>query len=252
MIWMDLRISTRHGKREKQLRLEPESPLLIDFRLGLAPLSIADKKFQQCSTPKPSPVDRTLSPTPPPCPHASQCRQRTPLPTPTSPSPPLHAGRCSPRTPSLTSSKSPLPPPTGCRRQKTPLRSTEYVERTPIKSEPNESSEHNDTRYLGRPLGAWSPTPTTQTKPRSIQDFLKSLEIERLSEAQLSLEHSIVLCNTRQALAEAIYQGRVSELDNEVALFIRSLRLLGVGVCREILEKGFLGHQLSTSAGHRD
>ena len=79
-----------------------------------------------------------------------------------------------------------------------------------------------------------------------------SLEKEKLSQARLTLQHSIVLRNTREALAEAIVKGKVSELDSEVALFIRSLRLLGVGVCREILKKGFLGHQPSTSAGPRD
>ena len=47
-----------------------------------------------------------------------------------------------------------------------------------------------------------------------------------------------------QALAEAIAKGRISDLDREVASFMRSLRLLGVGVCQEILEKGFLGQKL--------
>ena len=88
------------------------------------------------------------------------------------------------------------------------------------------------------------PAPTTQTKHRSIQDFLKSLEVEKLSESQLPLGHSIVLGKTRQALAEAIAKGRISDLDREVASFMRSLRLLGVGVCQEVLEKGFLGQQL--------
>ena len=51
--------------------------------------------------------------------------------------------------------------------------------------------------------------------------------------------HSIVLRRMREALEEAIVKDRVSDLDWEVASFMRSLRLLGVGVCREILDRDF-------------
>jgi hypothetical protein len=53
----------------------------------------------------------------------------------------------------------------------------------------------------------------------------------------------------REALEEAIVKDRVSDLDREVASFMRSLCLLGVGVCREILDKGFSGQQRSISSG---
>ena len=100
-------------------------------------------------------------------------------------------------------------------------------------------------------METWLPTFTNPPKPRTIQEFLNSLESEKLSEAQLPFEHSIVLSNMCKALAGAICEDRVSELDSEVALFMRSLRLLGVAVCREILDKGFLGHYPSPSTEPR-
>ena len=98
-------------------------------------------------------------------------------------------------------------------------------------------------------METWTPLTTTRTKRPSIQDFLTSLEVNKLSESRILLGHSIVLRRLRQALAEAIAKGRVSDLDREVASFMKSLRLLGVGVCREILDKGFSGQQCSISSG---
>jgi hypothetical protein len=82
----------------------------------------------------------------------------------------------------------------------------------------------------------------------TIQRLLLSFENERLSEAFMPMTDFITLRNLRMALAKAISDNRVSELDNEVALFIRSLRCLGVAVCREIIDIGFPGHSYSSSS----
>ena len=98
--------------------------------------------------------------------------------------------------------------------------------------------------------GTWVPSFVSSPGNSTIQQLLLSLENERLSEAFVPMSQFITLRNLRMALAGVISDNRVSELDNEVALFIRSLRCLGVAVCREILDIGFLGHSSSSSSSH--
>ena len=113
---------------------------------------------------------------------------------------------------------------------------TEYVEES-FKYERDVSME------------TWTPSTTTQVVRPSIQNYLTSLEDNKLSETSILIQHAIVLRKMREALEEAIVKDTVSDLNREVASFMRSLRLLGVGVCREILERGFPGQKRSASYG---
>jgi hypothetical protein len=113
---------------------------------------------------------------------------------------------------------------------------TEYVEES-FKYERDVSME------------TWTPSTTTQVVRPSIQNYLTSLEDNKLSETSILIQHAIVLRKMREALEEAIVKDTVPNLNREVASFMRSLRLLGVGVCREILERGFPGQQRSASSG---
>ena len=73
----------------------------------------------------------------------------------------------------------------------------------------------------------------------SIKDFLVSLEDKELSKSVLPFEHSIVLEHTREALRLAICGEGVPQLDVEVSSLMRSFRLLGWGMCQEILKNRF-------------
>ena len=97
-------------------------------------------------------------------------------------------------------------------------------------------------------MDVWQPSTTTQLVPSSLQSYLISLEDNKLSETNIQIQHAIVLRKMREALEEAIVKDTVPNLDREVASFMRSLRLHGVGVCREIIER-FPGQQCSVSSG---
>jgi hypothetical protein len=66
-----------------------------------------------------------------------------------------------------------------------------------------------------------------------------------LSKSVLPFEHSIVLENTREALRLAICGENVPQLDVEVSSLMRSFRLLGWGMCQEILKNRFPAQSLS-------
>jgi hypothetical protein len=240
----------------RQIKLEFGTPSLAEFRRGLEHRGT----YRRCSTPKPyHRVDKNISPPPLPRTRTGRCRPRTPSPASSrTPSPPLHPSQPIPKSPKLPATlisaslhadqhelgtqqpaltDSPSPPPrTDYNRTRSPSLRTEYVEES-FKYERDVSME------------TWTPLTTTQTVRPSIQDYLTSLEDNKLSETRILIQHAIVLRKMREALEEAIVKDRVSDLDREVASFMRSLRLLGVGVCREILERGFPGQQRSASSG---
>ena len=56
------------------------------------------------------------------------------------------------------------------------------------------------------------------------------------------MQDAITLRNTHEAVAEAVFRGRVAEFDSDVSLLIRAFCLLGLPVCHEILSKIFPDH----------
>ena len=94
-------------------------------------------------------------------------------------------------------------------------------------------------------LETGTPNFPEQTDNPSIKDFLVSLEDKELSKSVLPFEHSIVLEHTREALRLAICGENVPQLDVEVSSLMRSFRLLGWGMCQEILKNRFPVQSLS-------
>ena len=75
-----------------------------------------------------------------------------------------------------------------------------------------------------------------------MQTYLKSLERDRLSTSAVTMELVIALPETRRALEQEVAGGTVAEFDSQVSLLLRSCRLLGRPVCREIMLNIFRDH----------
>ena len=106
---------------------------------------------------------------------------------------------------------------------------------------PGTSTRAHSNSYLE----ARTPNFPEQASNPSIRDFLVSLEDKELSKSVLPFEHSIVLEHTREALRLAICGEGVPQLDVEVSSLMRSFRLLGWGMCQEILKNRFPVQSLS-------
>ena len=231
-----------HHKGER-IKLELGVPSSAEFRHGLEHRGASRK----CSTPKPyGRTGRGISPQYPSRPQSGRgsLREMSP-PSSETPSPPLQPVK--PPKP-LTSLTSPSmhadqqPPPT------TPLsQHADFKHANPT----NLMSEYVEQSFKYErdvDMDVRQPSTTTQLMPSSLQSYLLSLEDSKLSQTNIQIQHVIVLRKMREALEEAIVKDTVPNLDREVASFMRSLRLLGVGVCREIIER-FPGQQCSVSSG---
>jgi hypothetical protein len=226
-----------------RVKLELGVPSPTEFRHGLEHKGASRK----CSTPKPyGRTTRGISPQYPSRPQSGlgSLKEISPPPSET-PSPPPHPAHppkplASLISPSMHADQ--RPPPTTPLSQHIDLKhanpmnlSSEYVEQS-FKYERDVDMDDRQPPTATRPV------------PSSLQGYLLSLENSRLSQTSVQIQHTIVLRKMREALEEAIVKDTVPDLDREVASFMRSLRCLGLGVCREIIGN-FPGQQCSALSG---
>ena len=118
------------------------------------------------------------------------------------------------------------------------------------------AATHSSGTSTGAHSNSYSETGTPNSPGQagnpSIRDFLVSLEDKELSKSVLPFEHSIVLEHTREALRLAICGEGVPQLDVEVSSLMRSFRLLGWGMCQEILKNRFPGQSLSKNSNSKE
>jgi hypothetical protein len=117
-----------------------------------------------------------------------------------------------------------------------------YVKTTGPKREPEEYIETIEPKIEPEIVPSCPASPTTQTPPQDMQTYLKSLERNRLSTSAVTMEMVLALPETHRGLEEAVARGTVAECDSQVSLLLRSCRLLGRPVCREIMLNIFCDH----------
>jgi hypothetical protein len=110
------------------------------------------------------------------------------------------------------------------------------------KKEPEEYIETIEPKIEPKIVPSCPAPPTTQTPPLDMQAYLESLERNRLSNSSVTMEMVLALPETRRGLEEAVARGSVAEFDSQVSLLLRSCRLLGRPVCREIMLNLFRDH----------
>ena len=128
----------------------------------------------------------------------------------------------------------PPPPHTGDRQS--------CAETTGPKKEPEEYIKAIEPKVEPKIVPSCPAPPTTQTPPLDIQGYLETLEWNRLSNSSVTMEMVLALPETRRGLEEEVAGGPVAEFDSQVSLLLRSCRLLGRPVCREIMLNLFRDH----------
>ena len=82
------------------------------------------------------------------------------------------------------------------------------------------------------------------TPPLDAQTYPECLEWNRMSKTPVSMEVLLDFPQTRRGLEDAVAGGSaaVADFDNQISLLLRSCRLLGRPVCREIMLNLFCEH----------
>ena len=129
-----------------------------------------------------------------------------------------------------------------CLTQTSPRGSQPTPSPPPRMEEQQEYIETEEPKREPEVAPTYPASPTTQTPPQDLQAYLMSLERDRLSTSNTTMGLVIALPETRRALEQAVAGGTVAEFDSQVSLLLRSCRLLGRAVCREIMLNTFHDH----------
>ena len=112
------------------------------------------------------------------------------------------------------------------------------------KEEPEEYIEVAEPKAETKVITSCPVPPTTSTPPLNAESFLKCLEWNRMSKTAVSMEVLWNFPQTRRGMEDAMARGStaVADFDNQISLLLRSCRLLGRPVCREIMLNLFREH----------
>jgi len=118
------------------------------------------------------------------------------------------------------------------------------AETTGPKKEPEEYIEVAEPKAETKMVTSCPAPPTTPTPLLDTQGYLETLEWNRISKTPVTMEILLAFPQTRGGLEEAVAGGSlaVAEFDNQISLLLRSCRLLGRPVCREIMLNLFRDH----------
>ena len=112
------------------------------------------------------------------------------------------------------------------------------------KEEPEEYIEVAEPKAETKMITSCPAPPTISTPPLDAQTYLESLEWNHMSKTPVSMEVLLDFPQTRRGLEDAVAGGSaaVADFDNQISLLLRSCRLLGRPVCREIMLNLFREH----------